>query len=215
VVTGSIGLEPVARQAGLSGTLNVYTPFPLGPWTPATTLRCLQALSNYRQLTLAPEAAEELVELLGCCIPYHVQLFHQLLSWDAVQRKSDQVSVEDVRRVHTTRMLSSHGHVELAHLEERLRLVVEHAHQTLALDLLTEAAVLGHVGPPEAVVLARDNLPQGSDPKPILRDLFGILEHDGYLRRDPDGRHRFESKLLRDWWKARFAAFYVAAGSRS
>ena len=46
VVTGSIGLEPLVRQAGLSATLNTFTPFHLGPWTRDVASGCLKALSR-------------------------------------------------------------------------------------------------------------------------------------------------------------------------
>ena len=46
VVTGSIGLEPLVRQAGLSATLNTFTPFHLRPWTREVACGCLQALAN-------------------------------------------------------------------------------------------------------------------------------------------------------------------------
>jgi hypothetical protein len=46
VITGSIGLEPLVRQAGLSATLNTFTPFHLGPWSRDAAAGCLGALSN-------------------------------------------------------------------------------------------------------------------------------------------------------------------------
>lgn len=214
VVTGSIGLEPVARQVGLSGTLNVYTPFELGPWQPEVAIACLAALARNYSIELDADAAEEMVELIGCCIPYHVQLFFQLLEEDSRRRPRAAVSRADVQRVYATRMLSSRGHAELAHLEERLRLVIPSEQLPFVLDLLTEAAVVGVLTATAALRLAADGLPPTLDHREALRSTLGILEHDGYLRGDPDG-HRFESKLLRDWWNARFGAFYQRTSQRS
>ncbi len=51
VITGSIGLEPILRQAGLSGTLNVHHSFELRPWSSSTGAQCFlrsQRVGNYR-----------------------------------------------------------------------------------------------------------------------------------------------------------------------
>ena len=213
VVTGSIGLAPVAHRAGLSGTLNHYTPMQLEPWTPATAMRCLAALGDAYGVDWVDPAPEEVVAELGCCIPYHIQLFFQLLEEDARKRRSATITAKDVKRVYARRMLSTHGHAELAHMEERLREVVPQQHHSLVLDLLTEAAVVGVLSPRTAMFLAEDAGIDERDRRDVLRDVMGVLEHDGYL--EPfGGEHRFASKLLRDWWKARFSAFYQSVGER-
>ncbi|GAG62803.1 unnamed protein product [marine sediment metagenome] len=44
IISGSIGLEPVLRQAGLSATINNFVPFELKPWDEGTAVGCLVAL---------------------------------------------------------------------------------------------------------------------------------------------------------------------------
>ena len=36
-----------------------------------------------------------------------------------------------------------------------------------------------------------------------IADALDVLVHDGYIEAGPDG-HRFPSRLLKDWWSARF-----------
>ena len=49
ILSGSISLEPILRQAGLSAHANVYAPFELEPWTETTAANCLAALAaNYQ-----------------------------------------------------------------------------------------------------------------------------------------------------------------------
>lgn len=213
VVTGSIGLAPVAHRAGLSGTLNHYTPMLLEPWAGPTAVACLGRLAAGARLTLADGVADAVVAQLGCCIPYHVQLFFQLLDEDARRAGRSRVDLADVERVYRTRMLSSHGHAELAHMEERLRQVVPHEQHALVTDLLTEAAVTGALGHQGALALAVDAGLSRADAPAVLRDLLGVLQHDGYLERRGDD-YRFVSKLLRDWWHARFSAFFVPVAER-
>jgi len=81
----------------------------------------------------------------------------------------------------------------------------------LALDLLTEAAVVGTLTADAARVLARAHF--GEDWAAPARDVLGILEHDGYLK-SRDGEYSFASALLKDWWRARFQFAYVPAAAR-
>ena len=75
VLAGSVGLEPIVRQAGLSGTLNAFTAFELRPWEPDVAAACLQALASETGLRLETAAIEHMLDRLGACIPGHVQMF--------------------------------------------------------------------------------------------------------------------------------------------
>jgi hypothetical protein len=75
VLAGSIGLEPVLQQAGLSATLNTFVPFELKPWDEATAVGCIEALANGHGVALEAGVPQAMVEKLGCCIPHHVQMF--------------------------------------------------------------------------------------------------------------------------------------------
>jgi len=213
VVTGSIGLAPIAHRAGLSATLNHYRPLALPQWPPHTSLAFLDVLARNYGLNWGKDAADEVVAQLGSGIPYHFQLLFSQIEEDARRRRSGNVSKHDVQRVYTTRMLSTHGHTELADMEERLGLAVAKGHHALTLDLLTEAAVVRFLTRSAALKLALDSGMERREAVSVLRDVLGILEHDGYLEPISSG-HRFSSKLLRDWWHARFSAYYTPAEER-
>jgi hypothetical protein len=211
VVTGSIGLEPLVRQAGLSATLNTFTPFHLEPWTREVAAGCLGALSNGYNLTITPEAIEEMLDRLGVYIPHHVQMFFDHAYQEARMTGTLEVSLDMVRTVYESSMLGIRGHVELSHMEERLRLVLGPKLDLLALDLLTEAAVVGALTAAAIRVLALEHF--GEDWAAPARDVLGILEHDGYLK-SRGGGYSFASALLKDWWRARFRFAYVPAAAR-
>ncbi len=215
VVTGSVGLEPILRQAGLSGTLNVLTPFELRPWSRQTAAGCLEALANQQGIDLPLAAIEVLLDRLGLCIPHHVQLFFDNLYRTAKHRKLTRVEPALVEEVYRKEMLSVRGHAELSHLEERLKTVLGPRLHPLALDLLTEAAVCGELTAPAALTLATDHLSGEADHRAELRQILGILEHDGYLNRTSEGSYLFASVLLRDWWKARFDFGFTPAAERN
>ena len=212
VATGSIGLEPLVRQVGLSATLNTFTPFHLMPWSRAVATGCLQALSRNYGLNLAPDATEELLNRLGVFIPHHVQMFFDHVYQEARIEGLTEVSRELVSGVYEHSMLGIRGHVELSHMEERLKMVLGPNLDLLALDLLTEAAVTGKLTSETSKVLAKGHF-EGEWGVP-LRDILAILEHDGYLK-ERDGVYSFASNLLQDWWKARFSFAYVPAAERN
>ncbi|MCP4004002.1 MAG: ATP-binding protein [bacterium] len=214
VVTGSIGIEPILRRAGLSATLNVLTPFELGPWDRETAAECLEALANGYGLQFQPGAIEALLDHLGVCIPHHVQMFFDNLYRTAKLRKLTSITRELIDEVYEQNMLSVRGHAELSHLEERLKLVLGPHLHPLALDLLTEAAVSWELTPTAALALAREHLVDDEKPQDEVREILGILEHDGYLQREPEGGYAFVSKLLRDWWHAHFGFAFVPALER-
>lgn len=222
VAAGSIGLEPVLRQAGLSATINTFTAYELHPWERPTAIGFLRTIAESKKLILGEDVAERMIDRLGSAVPHHVQLYFDLVLQDARRRRAGEVSVGDAERVFRDRMLSTRGHAELSHLEERLKMVLGPRRLPLALDLLTEAAIAGVLGSDRADALTAEALAteaaRGGDtaeerPRDVLRELLGIFEHDGYLERRDDG-YVFVSSLVRDWWSARFGYFHKRDGSR-
>lgn len=215
VMTGSIGLEPVLSQGELSATINTFQPFDLGAWSPATAQECLQALANQYGLTFVAGTPADMVDCLGVCIPYHVQLFFDSVYKTCRLRDLKVISQELVAEVYETNMLSVRGHAELSHMEERLKLVLGPELHPLALTFLTEAAVVGELTLSATQILIQDFVLEGQERNPtdITREVLRILEHDGYLRRNSGG-YQFESRLLKDWWEARNGFHFVIAADR-
>lgn len=211
VITGSIGMEPLVRQVGLSATLNNFTPFHLEPWTSEIAEGCLAALARQYQISFEPGAVDSLLTHLGVAVPHHVQMFFDHLYQAARLDETDTVTVEMVERVYRRTMLGTRGHVELSHMEERLKQVLGPSLETLALDLLTEAAVAGHLSTGAAEQLATLDCP--TQWRSNLRTVIEILEHDGYLQ-SRDGGWAFASGLLKDWWAARFKLGYIPVSKR-
>jgi hypothetical protein len=211
VLTGSIGLEPLVRQAGISATLNVFTPFHLEPWTRDVAGGCLRALASNYNLILSASVIQQMLDHLGVYIPHHVQMFFDHVYQRARIAGLQEVPAGLVNEVYQHSMLGVRGHVELSHMEERLRTVLGPNLDSLALDLLTEAAVTGSLGADTARALAVEHF--GLEWATPLRDVLGILEHDGYLT-NKTGRYSFASSLLKDWWRARFQFAHIPATAR-
>ena len=208
VLAGSIGLEPVLNRAGLSANINHLTPLILEPWADPAALGCLQALAAYREIDLPEPAARRMLELLGCNIPHHVQLFFAQVREYCQETGRQTCRLEAVDDIFRKKMLSVQGHAELAHMEERLRKVLKSDDLLLAMDILTQAAVTGSIDTPQINALCHRHAIHAPERHRRLSDLFTILEHDGYLKKSAENEYVFVSRLLRQWWKSRFEAFF-------
>ncbi|BAC89061.1 ATP-binding protein [Gloeobacter violaceus] len=209
VVTGSIGLEPILRQVGLSATINHLTPFSIGLWEPTVVKSCVEALAEEYSLTFDGDALEYFVDCLGRCVPYHVQLFFQQVRTVCVREGLTHIPKTLVAEVYEREMLARRGHAELSHLEERLKLVLGPELHPIALEFLTEAAVTGKLSAAAIQVFCLEY----KQPVVIAREILLILEHDGYMYQQSN-TYRFVSKLVQEWWRAQYSLLFVPASAR-
>jgi len=209
VFAGSIGLEPVLARAGLTADINHLTPFLLDPWPTPVALDCLLALAAYRGIDLPDTAARRMLELLGCNIPHHVQLFFAHVREHCLYAERTACEPAAIDEIFHQRMLGTKGHAELSHMVERLEMVLEKAELPLAMELLTQTAITGSLGRQAIETLCARNGLAREDMGRRLPRLFEIFEHDGYLDKNQAGEYVFVSNLLRQWWLARFEAFFV------
>jgi len=208
LVSGSIGLEPLVRRLGLSDRINHLEPtFRVGPWDEGTAKDCLSALSNHYCITLEDGVPERVCELLGVGIPHHVQAFFTRLREDAVMHARNRVTVADVDRLYQNGMLGPSGQNDLAHYEKRLREGLDGQTHEVAMEILTEAALQEVFDGGSRRCLADLYRPLIPNVEERITEALEVLQHDGYLKASDDG-YSFESRLLRDWWRARYKGHY-------
>ena len=217
IVSGSVGLEPILRQAGLSAHANILSPLDLKPWDEKTALGCLAALAETCGLDLPLAVRKEMCRRLRCLVPHHVQRFFDSLDEDLRRMDGRRLaSLEDVERVYTHEMLGIRGQADLDHYESRLKLVLGPDDYRAALSLLTEAAVNDGVLQRGAIDRYGEVFRAWAvaDHLVPIDDVLRVLEHDGYLEPHGDG-YRFVSGLLEDWWRARHERHFVPIARRS
>ncbi len=215
IVSGSVGLEPILRQAELSAHANIFSPLDLKPWDEQTALLCLAALAEGCGLDLPPAARQAMCRRLRCLVPHHVQRFFDSLDEHLRLKGRRRATVEDVERVYTEEMLGVRGQMDLDHYESRLKLVLGPEGYRVALDLLTEAAMSDGMLRREAIDGFRDYFRVRAEGTRVpIGDVLRVLEHDGYLEAREDG-YRFVSGLLHAWWRARHGQFFVPVGQRA
>ena len=206
ILSGSVGLEPLLEQAGLSAHANIYSAYDLKPWSEDTAASCLAALAESHRVELPDELGRDMCRRLRCCIPHHVQMYFDKLDDRLQQADRLEASPDDIEWVYVHEMLGVRGQADLQHYEGRLRTILGRAGYPVALEILTATAVEGRLDG-DAVDRYRAHYATQSadkgDGTPSVNDVLHVLEHDGYLEWHDSG-YRFVSGLLEDWWSGRY-----------
>lgn len=72
ILTGSVGLEPILRQAGLSAHANIFLPYELKAWDEETASACIAELARTYHVVVPADVRRSMCLRLRCCIPHHV-----------------------------------------------------------------------------------------------------------------------------------------------
>jgi uncharacterized protein len=203
LLAGSIGLDTVASRYRMGDAVNDLTIKTLGAFKPEIADSFLEALGNDYGLNLAPEVRRRICERAEWLIPYYLQLFFSGL----LEICSDERAVPSVAMVDEVfDVLLSHGR----------RSYFDYWHQRLTEELGAPqdgwARALLNVCSRDASGVTKQTLsatlsrhvsdPNGRDE--MLNWLIDVLIGDGYLIEE-EGRYRFRSSLLREFWHRRFA----------
>ena len=194
--SGSVGLEPILQQAGLSAHANIFSPFDLKPWDEETASACLATLAGTYEIDLPLTVRQDMCRRLRCQIPHHVQQFFDNLHEDLRRANRREASLEDVDRVYTTEMLGVRGQMDLEHYESRLRMVLGDKGYLAALDILTEAAVNDGLLHSDAIDQYYEYFQ--ADAVPVSPRIFSVCSNMTAIWRDKvttTGSYRAYSKL--------------------
>ena len=213
VVSGSIGLEPLVARLGIPDRINYLHPYRLRPWSRDTGTACFGRLAESYGLQVEDGVAGAVFDKLGIGIPHQVQSFFARLRDFARIQVRDRVTVDDVAEVYRTELLGPSGQGDLTHYETRLADALDDGRRRIAMEILAEAAVQDVFTADARRALERLHTALFDDAPARVREVLDLLEHDGYLDRGPDG-HGFSSRLLKDWWAARFRDHHTPLADR-
>ena len=213
IVSGSIGLGPIVKRLGIPDRINHLDPFRLGPWDRNTSIKCFERLAASYGLRVEDGVAGAVYEGLGVGIPHHVQSFFARIRDFATMQERDQVTVEDVAEVYRTKLLGPSGQNDLVHYETRLKDGLDEPGYSIAMDILAEASTQQVFARAARQHLAKRYSAVVDHAPGQIADVLEVLVHDGYLEAD-NNDYRFPSRLLKDWWTARFGDHHALLGSR-
>jgi hypothetical protein len=203
LVTGSIGIDPLAREGNYMGVLDKLHPYPLEPLTETQATDYLQDLAQHgllrgrKQITI-PEA-QAVVEAVGWRAAFYLEAFAHNLP---ANPETDPAKVQENMDASMAALVKSHNKATFGTWEEHLR--KHHTAQVRGLSF----DVLNAIAPHEAG-LSLDGL-LGALSKPALnrealRQHMMRLMDEGFLYQEPYGDdaapYRFRIAPLRHWWK--------------
>lgn len=189
LIGGSIGMQSLLRRHGLSAPINDLNPMRIDPWPPEVAAAFLKAVGESEEFSLEDGLIAAMLDRLGECVPYHVQLLFQGLR-DECRGEVTRVDEPAIDRAFRDRLSGPH----MDHYKERLEIMLPEEELALALGIL-EAASRAANGVDGATLATLDTV-HGQR----FRDVLRMLREDGYLT-DDDGPVRFRSHLLRAYWR--------------
>ena len=202
IVSGSVGIAPILKQAGLSAAMNVFSTYELRPWSHSTASDCLGELAANYGVDLPVAIREAVCRRLRCCIPHHVQQFFDALHRQLRIAGRTKATLNDAGTAYREDMLAVRGQIDMDHYEERLKLVLGTDAYRVALELLARAASEGSLSS-ESINAYKSMLDASQDAgADSVAFVLEVLMHDGYFTRLGD-EFRFASGLLEDWQRSR------------
>ncbi|MBK6998892.1 MAG: hypothetical protein IPH35_02575 [Rhodoferax sp.] len=202
MITGSIGIEPLARAGNYMGVLAKFSPFALEPLSNAQSRDLVQDLAKegrlmHRQLINDAEA-EAIVQAVGWNAAYYLEALANKLTGapanDAGAGSAVAAAVEN--------LLQPGEQTTFGTWEEHLRKHYQGAERLLAFSIL--AALALHPGGLNASGLLTA-IGQATVTEAQLRQTLDRLDADGFVslrRDDEDDPHvSFRNLLLRRWWQ--------------
>jgi hypothetical protein len=203
MITGSIGIEPLARDGEYMGVLAKYHPYELQPLTVEQAKDFIQDLARDGQLphrlTITNAEAQALVESVGWLAAYYLDALAQKLSGEPSEEPARAAQLVEEA---ASRLLQPSESATFGTWEEHLHKHYRDPDRAIA----------------SAILAALANYPQGMEIDTLLatinradltqdnlRALLTRLHVEGFLIvNDWDSDHlsaAFRNPLLRRWWK--------------
>jgi hypothetical protein len=196
MLTGSIGLDHVARQYGLGGTLNELDPFPLHPLNGEQAKAYVDDLcKNYQMPLLKDEAHRRMQHRLGWLAPHYLSRLLDRIE-DLVDNKA--ATLTDVDAACNSLLAYPFNRV-FADWPDHINRNYPDAQKTAAHKLLNN---LCNHSDGETVDTLRNTLQLAPFDINTISNTLTSLENDGFLQLNADtGRYRFVFGLLREYWE--------------
>ena len=213
IVSGSIGLKPLVQRLGIPDRINHLDPFRLGPWDRHASVTCFQRLAQSHELPVEPGVADAVYDALGTGIPHHVQSFFARLREFTIMHGRDRVTLEDVDTVYRTALLGPSGQNDLVHYETRLK----EGWKTNA----TRSRWRSSLKPPPGSGSHRRHDAASNSCSHRSSAMCRVLSPTSSrswcttaISKTATTGSRFPSRLLKDWWSARFRDHYIPLEDR-
>jgi hypothetical protein len=203
LITGSIGLDTIARRYDLEGAFVEFEKFILDPFTNDEARSYMRDKSIHQQFSRPFNASDEdydtMFAELGWLAPYYLKMVANEVC-PSVTGKSGALAVAtaDDFAAAFEKLLRPERKSEFAVWREHIRKNLPSHERTIAVHVLS-ALCKSPTGEQEGTLLALLEQVQGSITKRQLKDVLAILSNDGLIVKNND-RYGFRSGLVRKYW---------------
>jgi len=202
LITGSIGLDTIARRYDLQGAFVDFETFVLSPFTPEEARSYLRDPTIQQQLNHPFEASDVDLDAmfteLGWLAPFYLKLVanevRPSVLADGVVRQATKADFDAAFE----RLLQPNRRAEFAVWREHVRKNLPAPDRAIALHLLGFLSQYP-LGEKEDTLLAQTVIAEQGVTKQQMRDVLFMLINDGLLCKSDD-RFRFRSGLVRRYW---------------
>ncbi len=205
--TGSIGLNALLEGYGLSAQVNDCFEYPIGPFKRAAAIGMVEKFAADSQWVIGAESVKHLVDKVGWLSPFYLcllldqtmQAARDRLDESAVLGAAKVLIESDVDDAYE-RLLSSRS--RFVHWEQRLKRDLQGADLAFASLILTALAKKADGFTQKQLHARLVKLEPDPDARALRQqNIISKLQEEGYLSApDADGRVKFLSFLLRDYW---------------
>ncbi|MCG8632416.1 MAG: AAA family ATPase [Desulfobacterales bacterium] len=196
MLTGSIGLDHVAEQYGLGGTLNQLDPFPLNPLTPEQAKAYVNHLCSRRDLPRLENNCHQLMQnRLGWLAPHYLSRLMDRIEDQA----GDHAATDNHIKQACDSLLSYPYNRVFSDWPDHINRNYPDDQKVLAHKVLV--LLSAHPEGERMEAMRNNAMISGSDMN-SLRNTLVSLENDGFIQLNTDtGRYCFIFGLLREYWK--------------
>jgi hypothetical protein len=204
LLTGSIGLDIIARRYELEGAFVDFDHFELQPFTPEQARSYLRDPTIQQQFNSVFDASDEdygwMFQELGWLAPYYLKLIADEVRPSTAGRDGrPAMAAQADFAAAFQKLLQPNRQSAFAVWPEHISKNFPDEDRTLATRILDALSVAAE-GEIMATLLARASEIQGSATKRQVRDILDMLINDGLIAKTGD-RYAFRSGLVRRYWR--------------
>ena len=193
IYTGSNSLNLTVGNLDSSSLINDLASVPVTPLNEEESRDLVTSVLETYKHSISPQALDHLIASVEWTIPFYFQLIiHEIISEISV---GDEITNAVIDKAFTTALEQRNDH-HFEHYVKRLKRVFTAEEGEFIKIFLCKLAGQSTMDKNEVINLAAGTLDEGR-----TRRLLDALKYDGYIINQTDSVYKFNSPILKNWWK--------------
>jgi hypothetical protein len=195
VVGGSVSFRGIVRSFGSLAWINDLKQITISGFSEEVALQFIKKAFEDRGWAYSEDIGRKILECIGePYIPYFISIFLSMIF-----EEERWLNEKDIEELYNSKLLGTHGRGYFDYYKQRLGIYYGEALARAAEDILREVC-LAEQGYPKALAFDLFRRATRIEDEEKFVSLLHDLENDFYITVD-DEHIRFQSKVLRDWWR--------------